>query len=405
MEIIFISYNGALEPLSLSQVIPYIIGLSAKGFKLRLLSFERKRDSLDKGSVKNLDIKLKHNGIAWHRLVYHKKPAVISTIYDIFIGTVYCACLLLRRKRVILHARSYAPAVIAYILNKLFGVRFIFDMRGMMVDEYAEAGIIKKGGLISKIGKAMEKRMLLSCVKVVVLTEKIKGIIQNFPYMRHKGSAGIEVIPCCVDLHRFAYNPQGAGLFRKPDLNGKFIFLYTGSVGTWYFLDGMLDLFAAAKTKIPDAHFLILSREDKDFIRKSILAKNLRLSDFTITEDQHENIPQYISGCRVGVIFYKQVFSRLACSPVKFAEYLACGVPVIINSGVGDTEELVKANRIGAVVKEFMRDNYNSAIDSILEVLKDGQALRQRCRDVASSFFSLGYGINKYAAIYQEEDK
>ncbi len=405
MEIIFISYNGALEPLAQSQVIAYLRGLAARGFNLSLVSFEKKKDLRDKANVEALSAKLRGSGIAWHRLVYHKKPAILSTIYDIFIATLYCAWLIAGKKKAVIHARSYVPAVIAYILNKLFGVKFIFDMRGMMVDEYEEAGILKKEGVISKIGRIMEKKMILSCASVIVLTEKIKNVLENFDYMRQNQHPDITVIPCCVDLARFTPNPQGVAPSILAGLRGKFIFTYTGSVGTWYFLAGMLDLFTVAKRKIPGAHFLILSREGKDFIRSSVLAKNLNLDDFTITEDRHENIPQYISGSKVGVIFYRQVFSRLACSPVKFAEYLACGVPVIINSGVGDTGELVKNNRIGAVVEEFTAESYESAVDYILEILKDGQALSRRCRDVASGFFSLEDGINKYAGVYNRIDK
>ena len=91
----------------------------------------------------------------------------------------------------------------------------------------------------------------------------------------------------------------------------------------------------------------------------------------------------------------------MACCPIKFAEYLACGIPVILTSGIGDTEEIVVSNRIGAVIKNFTEEDYKNAINQILELKKDGLMLRERCRMVAGRLFSLEDGIKKYGNIYK----
>src|SRR6476660_5322898 len=39
--VLFISYNGMLDPLGQSQVIPYLRELSSRGVRFTLLSFER----------------------------------------------------------------------------------------------------------------------------------------------------------------------------------------------------------------------------------------------------------------------------------------------------------------------------------------------------------------------------
>ena len=48
MKTLFISYNGALEPLIQSQGTPYLKGLSNKGVKCFLLSFEKKIEGIGK---------------------------------------------------------------------------------------------------------------------------------------------------------------------------------------------------------------------------------------------------------------------------------------------------------------------------------------------------------------------
>ena len=42
-QVLFISYNGMLDPLGQSQVIPYLKELSKLGARFTLLSYERER--------------------------------------------------------------------------------------------------------------------------------------------------------------------------------------------------------------------------------------------------------------------------------------------------------------------------------------------------------------------------
>jgi len=37
-------------------------------------------------------------------------------------------------------------------------------------------------------------------------------------------------------------------------------------------------------------------------------------------------------------------------SPIKFGEYLCCGLPVIMTPGIGDTEEIIEKHRIGRLL-------------------------------------------------------
>ena len=40
--ILYLSYDGMTDPLGQSQVLPYLAGLSKKGFRFHLISFENK---------------------------------------------------------------------------------------------------------------------------------------------------------------------------------------------------------------------------------------------------------------------------------------------------------------------------------------------------------------------------
>ena len=75
-------------------------------------------------------------------------------------------------------------------------------------------------------------------------------------------------------------------------------------------------------------------------------------------------------------------------------------MPVIINPGVGDTEELVRTNRIEVVVNKFSEKDFKLAVDGLLELRKEGEDLRKRCRDTAKRYLSKDEAVMKYAKIY-----
>ena len=45
----------------------------------------------------------------------------------------------------------------------------------------------------------------------------------------------------------------------------------------------------------------------------------------------------------------------IANSPTKFAEYLARGLPILTNAGIGDSDEILQQERVGVIVEEFVR--------------------------------------------------
>src|SRR5215218_10458192 len=63
--VLFISYNGMLDPLGQSQVIPYLRELAHRGVRITLLSFERPKAFEPDGVAQSAQLrqKLKSQGI------------------------------------------------------------------------------------------------------------------------------------------------------------------------------------------------------------------------------------------------------------------------------------------------------------------------------------------------------
>jgi len=394
MNIIYISYDGMTDPLGQSQVIPYVIELAKKGYNFNIMSYEKpdRFKQLGESVRRQLD----GNSIKWRPFRYHKRFSVLATSYDVFLGFLFLLFFIPIHKIRTLHCRSYIASVFGVLFHKIYSTRFIFDMRGFWADERVEGRIWKGEGVLYRLVKLFEKKMLNSADEIIVLTETAKTIIRRWGYSVNN----VSVIPCCTDTDYFRSDTGNPSLLRKRhSLTGKFVFVHTGSLEYWYMKEAMLDYFKIAKEFAPQAHFLILSHSDKREISKLIQDKNLSINDFTMLSVSFADMPKYLAMADAGLIFITPVFSKKASCPTKFAEYLSCCLPVIINNEIGDLEDYVTENNIGVVVRGFNENEYRQTFKRFLALLNDGN-LKVRCRQVACDNFSLSSGVNRYYEVY-----
>lgn len=402
--VLYISYDGALEPIAQSQVLNYIKELSKNGFKFHLVSFEKKKHLSDTAYLSEVDNELNEKGIKWHRLKYHGRPKILSTFFDVILGILFCSLITRKNKIDIIHARSEVSATIALVVSRLFRAKFLYDRRGIIAYDYIEGGMWPRGSLVTKImfrlANAMDRIFLLSSDHIVVLTKKIAEILKKEDSLRFKKRLEIKVIPCCADLDRFKPREKDVPPQNDFGLSDKFVLLYTGSLGTWYMLKEMSDFFIELKKQKTNAHFLILTMSEHSFADGIIRSRKINESGYTIIGRKYKEMPKYVIFGDAAIMFIKPVFSKIASCPTKFAECLACGLPVVINSKIGDTQDLVERNEVGVVVDGFSVKDYQEAARKLLALMED-RDLSQRCRDVARQNFSLEYGVKNYLEIYK----
>jgi glycosyltransferase involved in cell wall biosynthesis len=124
--------------------------------------------------------------------------------------------------------------------------------------------------------------------------------------------------------------------------------------------------------------------------------------DYLIQKVLPAEIPLYLSAADVALSFIKPSYSKLASSPTKNAEYLACGLPLIANSKVGDTTEMVREDKTGYIIEDFNQANYKNALTEIEKMLQNKEDLSERCRRSAEKRFDLvKIGANRYSRIYR----
>jgi glycosyltransferase involved in cell wall biosynthesis len=403
MRTLYLCYFGLREPLVQTQVLPYLRQLSQGGIEAGLLTFEpNRRSAWTLDEARDWRDRLRADGIRWSSLPYHKRPSLPATAYDIAVGGWVASRLVKRHGYHVVHARAHVAAAMGALAKRLTGSRLIFDIRGFNPEEYVDAGVWPPGGLNYRLAKCTERRLLAAADGFVVLTERAREIL--FPEGTDVDGAGrpIEVIPCCVDLGRF----EAAGIPCREQvrgdlgLAGRHVLVYLGALGGFYLTDEMAEFMAVARRRDELAFPMILTQSPPELIAAPLRRLGVPEGDYLVRRVAPSEVPRYLRAADLAVSFIKPSFSKVASSPTKVAEYLASGLPVISNAGIGDLDGVLKSDRVGVLVREFGADHYHRILDEADGLLRDSD-ISARCRASAARWFDLErVGGERYRRLY-----
>ena len=394
-KVLYLSYDGLTDPLGRAQILPYLAGLAERGHEISVISFEKPgRPSADWEAVR---LVCSVAGIDWHPERYHSRPPVLSTLRDVWRMRRSAERLHRAKAFEIVHCRSYISALVGLGLKRRRPVRFLFDMRGFYVDERIEMGLWPPGNplfaLVIAYFRKREVEFFREADAVVSLTHAA------IPKLKTMSGAPITVIPCCVDFEQFRLR-SGSELAlarRELGISGDAAVLgYLGSTGSNYFLDEMFSAFAAFGKSRPGAKFLFLTPDPPDYLRSVAARHSIRGEDLIIRSVGRGDVARLMPAADVGVSFIRTGSSKLACCPTKLGEMMALGIPLIVNSDIGDVGEIIRESRGGVVVGRFDEDSLTKAIAAIDALGSSPEQIRSGAR----RWFDLADGIAAYNSIY-----
>lgn len=386
--VLYITYTGVLEPLGQSQVLAYQERLSIER-PVFLVSFERVDDWCKVEERDAVAARMTAAGIHWRPLRYHKRLSVVSTAWDILRGTVTSLRLMRQHKLGIVHARSYVASVMALVIKRWTGAKFVFDMRGFWADERVEGGLWPRNGRMYRVAKWFERRFLLNADHVVSLTHAAVREMEKFDYLKGR-MPPLTVIPTCADLDRF--RPASV-----PDSG--FVVGYVGSAGTWYMFDEVIAAFNCLRQLRKDSRLLIINRNEHGYIRERLDRGGVPTELVELRSATHAEVPAEMARMHAGIFFIKPVFSKQASAPTKLGEFLGCGIPCLSNSGVGDMAEILEGARVGVAVDGFDGNTLSIALKRLIALVED-PLVRERCVATANAHFSLEEGVSGYRKVY-----
>lgn len=389
------------DPLGQSQVLPYLVALSERGYQFTILSFEKPaRFEKEKAIITDITLKA---GINWIPLTYTKNPPVLSKMYDRWRLKKMAKKLFDQYKFDMIHCRSYVAAEVGLWLRKEKGTKFLFDMRGFWADEKVDSGQWNlKNPFFKNVYdhyKEKEREFLFSADGIITLTTAARKELTS---EKEYNDLAIDVIPCCADLDHFNYhqvNPDTVKDLKvqlgiKPDQK---VITYLGSVGGWYMTNEMFAFFKRLSDKYPEFVMLLLTKDEPNRVMEQAKSAGIDPGRIIIRYAGRKELPVYISASNCSIFFIRPTYSKIASSPTKHAELMGMGIPVICNH-IGDTGTIIEETGTGLVVKDFTNKEYDRVIENLPALLAISP---QVIREAAFRYFDLARGVDDYEKVYK----
>lgn len=229
-------------------------------------------------------------------------------------------------------------------------VRVVYDGRGAHKAEVQEYFSEKYGWSSRKIKKEIsyERESVLNTdYRISVSFNLIKYWQDEY----HYDGTNHVVVPCTLS-EDFLNVLSEAEIEKVRTLlgynNEDIVFVYSGSVAGWQSFSVLEDYIKNILENNKSAKVLFLSKIDLKTLSTYYTYKD-RLAQKWLAPDQVFSI---LSACDYGLLLREESKTNEVAAPVKFAEYLSAGLPVLISSDIGDYSTFIAENNCGVDIRK-----------------------------------------------------
>lgn len=256
-----------------------------------------------------------------------------------------------RGKVEVIHCRSYPASLIGMLVKMLTGKKFIFDMRGV----YPEEGEFlfpnwHKGSLNFKTWKLVEKWMLLSADHIVVVSDHFKQhVLSEYPTHADAIKEKVSTIVCGVAPESIVNNE-----IPKTSPHEPIRLVYSGTLDGWTSPKLLAKTYRQILEHNKQHNFVlnIYTTSNQELIRSAFINEDIDSSKYFVQRLNADEVASKLRENDIGILVREKSIVNEVSFPVKLGEYLAAGLPVVINSALAGAGEFVVENKIGVELEK-----------------------------------------------------
>ena len=246
--------------------------------------------------------------------------------------------------------RSVLATSLAFkVKEKSSLLKIVYDGRGAIAAEWKEYGVVTHPGMLKEISSLEKEAVIKSDYRIAVSEKLVEFWRSEYSYAKNDHV----IIPCTLNrvftntaITEKSLAEARAKLGIQDD---SIVFAYSGSLAGWQSLS-LFDKFVKAHMGAnPKLHMLFLSMPHPVI---SSLTEEFPGRVICMNTDP-SNVPQCLLAADYGLLIREESVTNLVASPVKFAEYLACGLKVLISENLGDYSSFIKTHHCGYIYSEF----------------------------------------------------
>lgn len=269
-------------------------------------------------------------------------------------------------------------------LSKRNGCRCIHLIEGVIPEE----ALLSKGrkGIYYWLLKYLEIKVIKHADAVILVSNKMKI------WYEKKLTQKSYVIPCCKPGK--SENSIGEILDRQSlgfEKSNKVI-CYLGGLSKWQRIDDIVALFNQIYCLDDNFRFLFVVRE-QNLLNEKLREAKLNPMSYHVTSCKSSEVEGVLNLADAGIIMRHDIIVNNVASPLKFSEYLASGLPVILTDNIGDMSGLIDHDKVGCVLEESFRDASN-----VIEYVNalDKEQIQESCRAFVKKYLSWAAYENEF---------
>lgn len=383
--------NGILN----SQVISILKGVVEEGYRVTLLSAPSKK-LFGKHStevVEEYKQKLSGSGIKFYcspvPVLANASIRFYLIPWLILFALPPVLFVALKQKAEVIHCRSYPASLIGMLVKMLTGKKFIFDMRGV----YPEEGEFlfpnwHKNSLNYKTWKLIEKCMLLTADHIVVVSDRFKQhVLSEYPNHATAIKEKISIIMCGVAPENIVSSDVPKTAPHDP-----IRLVYSGTLDGWTTPELLAKTYRQILEHNTQHNFVlnIYTTSNQESIHKALLAESIDSIKYFIQRLKSDEVASMLRENDIGILVREKSIVNEVSFPVKLGEYLAAGLPVVINSALVGAGEFVQQHGVG-----FKLNDEKCSLHDLLLNYADYQ---YRCARVIEKLSS---NVAAYVVLYE----
>jgi len=377
--------TGIMDTAFDSQVLPLLLKVPASGFDLMHISFD---PFCHKATDRYLEKKKDLNSIGIKTFYLRQTPpfAKVSLLIDEKRILNSFNSWWGRKDKIVVHCRGHLNAYRGLIIKKINPdlIYVIADLRGAVADEVIQ----KTRGLarnyftshLKKFYLWVERQVVLKADTILCVSKAFKDYLQA-----NYDTKNITVIPTFVDTSRFKFSKSLRGFYReKLGISNQIVLVYSGGTSPWQNIENVITLFNNLKQK-EDNLFMLFITQQPDLLKK-IVKEQIHPLEMQVIRAPHIDVAGYLCAADVGILLREDKLTNNVAAPIKFSEYMCCGLPCIISPNIGDTAEIIRNGNAGIILDSERQFPTHSEFQRLL-LLNRSEISKFMCQEFTSEIF------------------
>jgi glycosyltransferase involved in cell wall biosynthesis len=330
-------------------------------------------------------------------------PGLSISLLAVFYVIAFIPLLLryARERCEIIHCRSYLATILALTLKCIFrNTKVVFDPRGF----YPEEGVVTKrwsrDSTTFRIWKYIEKLLCVNSDATIGLSETFKSHVDAI-----SDKTNCVVIHTNADVESFGKAREQRPVFRaKLNIEQETVVAYNGGLGAWHDPLVLGRVYLRMKEALGRCVLLVLTSHPKDKVLEVLKEAGVESSETRVIATSSSEVANYLAAADYGVVPLRRIEEGSAMKVVsetmigtKVAEYLAAGLPLIVNKDVGGLRALAPRKRLGVI---FDLDDMAALRDGVSALAGTYDEYSSNCRKAALAHFSVKKVAYQYMGVY-----